>query len=188
MFYFSRGEQLVLVVLLGALLSGAGALTYARGRRAGQAGAQGPLLVEAAGRAGHVLVNVSGAVAEPGLHRLPAGSRVADAIARAGGPTPGARLEAVNQAATVRDGDHIVVPAEQASAGQPVGRISLNRATARELEALPGIGPVLAQRIVDHRERLVRERGAGFRSIEELLNVPGIGPGRLAAIRDEVTL
>lgn len=137
-------------------------------------------------------VHVSGAVRNPGLVFVVSGSRVADAIAAADGALPEADLASLNLAAPVRDGDHIAVPwraaggAESASpGGDPVqdGRVRINVAAAAELEALPGVGPVLAGRIVAHREAY-----GPFAVVEDLLDVPGIGEAKLAALRDVVLL
>ena len=131
-------------------------------------------------------VHVGGWVATPGLVELAEGARVADAIAAAGGTLPGARA-ALNLAATLVDGEQVLVPGPEGSAsslaatGDGGGPIHLNRATATELDALPGIGPVIAQRIVDHRET----RGP-FQTVEDLLDVPGIGEAKLASIRELV--
>jgi competence protein ComEA len=140
-----------------------------------------------------LVVHVVGQVFEPGLYSLPEGSRVDDAISRAGGPKPRAALAAVNLAAPVADGQQVVVPsrreAAQALAGAPVaggaagGRVHLNSANFDQLDELPGIGPVTAQKILDYRT----EHGA-FGSVEELDAVPGIGPATLAELRDLVDL
>jgi competence protein ComEA len=142
-----------------------------------------------------LVVHVVGAVAQPGLYRLREGSRVDDAIQRAGGARPRAALELVNLAAPVADGQQVVVPlrgapgaaagsaAGDAAAGGPGGRVHLNTATVEELDALPGVGPVTAQQIVDYRA----EKGA-FSSVDELDAVPGIGPARLEQLRELVDL
>jgi len=140
-----------------------------------------------------LVVHVVGQVFKPGLYSLPDGSRVDDAISRAGGPKPRAALEAVNLAAPVADGQQIIVPsrqeAAQARAGGAVaggaggGRVHLNSATLEQLDELPGIGPVTAQKILDYRT----EHGA-FGSVDELDAVPGIGPATLAELRDLVDL
>ncbi|MEX2323665.1 MAG: ComEA family DNA-binding protein [Acidimicrobiia bacterium] len=135
---------------------------------------------------GTIVVHVSGAVARPGLIALPEGARVADAIAAAGGALPSASLTALNLAAPVAGGHRVVVPEEGTSpgaAGGTGGPISVNLATADELEGLPGVGPVLAQRIVEHRERY-----GPFGVVEDLLDVTGIGEAKLAAIRDHITV
>ena len=134
-----------------------------------------------------IVVHVGGPVVAPGLIELDPSARVADAIAEAGGVLPSADLEAVNLAAPLVDGEHVVVPTRGAEipAQAPVGAadvvVSLNVASVAELETLSGVGPVLAQRIIDFRE----EHGP-FDAVEDLLDVPGIGEGRLAEIRDAV--
>jgi len=132
-------------------------------------------------------VDVVGAVRRPGLYRVRTGERVADAVARAGGPTRKADLELINLAALVADGEQVVVPrrgaagAVAAGAGGSAptnGPVHLNSATLEQLDALPGVGPVTAQKIVTYRT----EHGA-FRSVDELDAVPGIGPARLSDLR-----
>lgn len=134
-----------------------------------------------------VEVHVAGWVNEPGVVTVAEGSIVADAIERAGGLRPGADAEAINLAAEVGPGQQIVVPGpgndgdESAGAGTTAGPLSLNQAAVSELETLPGVGPVLAQRIVDFRETHGR-----FETVEDLLEVPGIGEAKLASLRDLV--
>jgi len=142
-----------------------------------------------------VTVHVAGAVREPGVYRLPAGSRVDDAVRRAGGPRSRADLTAVNLAAEVEDGRQVVVPERPRPAGgaagsaEPAGTvttsgpINLNTATLEQLDTLDGIGPGTAQKILD--ARTVR---GGFSSIDELGQIAGIGEKRLAALRSRVTL
>ena len=140
-----------------------------------------------------VVVHVVGAVRQPGLYHLAEGSRVDDAIAEAGGPTRRALLAGVNLASPIADGQQIVVPAKGRAASAPTsdipgqagagGRVHLNTATLEDLDALPGVGPVTAQRILDYRE----EHGA-FRSVDELDAVSGIGPARLEQLRELVDL
>ena len=149
-----------------------------------------------------LVVHVVGAVRRPGLYRLRDGARVADAVARAGGATRRAELAALNLAAPLVDGVQVLVPRRVAAsavgaypssgaalpgafpAGSPgLGpKPSLSSATVDELDELPGVGPVTAQRIVDYRA----EHGP-FRSIDDLDAVPGIGPARLEQLRDLVT-
>lgn len=132
-----------------------------------------------------VVVDVSGKVRRPGVLRLPAGSRVADALRAAGGATPGADMTGLNRARVLMDGEQVVVgvPATpmtgsgQAGA-QPTGPLSLNAATAEQLDSLPGVGPVLAQHIVDYRTQ-----HGGFRSVDELHEVDGIGDRRFADLQ-----
>ena len=134
-----------------------------------------------------LVVDVAGNVRHPGLHSVPAGSRVEDAIVAAGGATRKAQLDAVNLAAPVADGEQIVVPGSGAggvaAASSPAGSspsapLDLNSATLEQLEALPGIGPVTAQKILDYRQ----QHGA-FHSVSELEGVPGIGPAHLAQLK-----
>jgi competence protein ComEA len=132
---------------------------------------------------------VVGAVGRPGLYRVPSGSRVADVVGKAGGLTRKADPVGVNLAAPVADGEQLVVPArlpvEVAGAqGAPVGDgstagpVQLSVATAEQLDSLPGIGPVTAEKIVAYRTA----HGA-FRSVDELDEVPGIGPSRVEQLR-----
>jgi competence protein ComEA len=149
-------------------------------------------------------VHVAGAVRKPGLIRLPPGTRVATALERAGGPTRRADLTLVNLAARVQDGQQIVVPAAGAGAAAgdagmgaaaaagaagaggaagaavvPGAKLHLSSATPAQLDQVDGIGPTLAERIVHYRTE-----HSGFRSIEELAEVEGIGEQRLATLRD----
>ena len=131
-----------------------------------------------------IIVHVSGAVERPGLVTVPSVARVADVIAAAGGAKSGAELGGLNLAATVRDGDQVVVPVPgEASPGSAEASrgIDLNRSSAAELEELPGVGPVLASRIVEFREA-----NGPFSEIEDLLDVGGIGEAKLAAMRDAI--
>ena len=138
-----------------------------------------------------VVVHVVGAVHRAGLYRLADGSRIADAVKRAGGATPKANLELVNLAAPLVDGAQVVVPRRAAtptaastsdSPGAPAVKVSLNRASAEELDALPGVGPTTAQKILAYRQ----EHGA-IGSVDELDAIPGIGPARLEQLRELVT-
>jgi competence protein ComEA len=134
-------------------------------------------------------VHVAGWVVSPGVVSIPEGSIVADAVAAAGGMRTGAAAETLNLAAPVADGDQIVVPGpgDKTSSGAPGspgvgdGLLSLNTATADELQELPGVGPVLAERIVSHRDIVGR-----FDTVEDLLEVSGIGEAKLAALRELV--
>jgi competence protein ComEA len=135
------------------------------------------------GQASDLVVDVTGAVARPGVYRFPAGSRVEDAIGRAGGPGPGAELEAINRAARLADGQQVVVPKRGAVAGASAasgeeGPISLGTATVEQLDTIDGIGPVTAQDIVQFRD----EHG-GLASIDQLDQVSGIGPATMEALR-----
>jgi competence protein ComEA len=179
------------------------AMRFMQGQARGGAGnapaASGPAPVKIERPASTAaLVHVAGAVRHPGVYKLRDGDRVKDAVARAGGARAGADVNAINLAAKVADGQQVVVPrrgatapaAADASAGASVGEagaaqppVSLNSATAAQLDTLDGVGPATAQKILDWR----REHG-GFRSIDDLGEVPGIGPKRLAALREKVQL
>ncbi len=140
-----------------------------------------------------IVVHVSGRVSRPGLVRVDANARVGDVIMAAGGALGDARLGEINLAAPVVDGAQVVVPGP--TTGMATGtngandpsltehRISLNQATVQQLVDIPGVGPVLARRIVDHRD------AAGpFREVEDLLDVSGIGEKKLAGLREYVTV
>jgi len=148
----------------------------------------GGSMADLPGAPGEVTVHVAGRVRRAGVYRLPAGSRVLDAVEKAGGPTPKGDLGGLNLAALLADGEQVVVPAKgapapsgsngAAGADGPPAIVHLNGADVDDLDALPGVGPALAERIV----AFGRENG-GFRSVDDLLEVPGIGPGRLEALR-----
>jgi competence protein ComEA len=139
-----------------------------------------------------VVVDVSGAVRHPGVYRLASGARVLDAVNRAD-PRARADLAAVNLAARLTDGEQVIVPtrgrpgsvstAGSGESAAPPAPVSLNSGTLEQLETLDGIGPALAQRIIDYRTL-----HGGFRTLEELDQVSGIGPARLAALHGRVTL
>jgi competence protein ComEA len=162
---------------------------------AGPAGDTAPATVavdDGGGSTATIVVHVAGAVRHPGVYRLREGTRVDGAIRHAGGPTGTANLDALNLAATLSDGRQVLVPsrapapsgattatAPAEGAGLPV---NINSATVEELDALDGIGPTTAQKIVDYREA-----HGGFSAVDELDQVDGIGPARLASLRDQVT-
>jgi competence protein ComEA len=141
-----------------------------------------------------VTVHVVGEVRHPGVYRLPGGSRATDAVSAAGGLLGDADQAAVNLARVVADGEQIAVPKEGqaaagtagattgAASGTAGGKIDLNTATAEQLDTLPGVGPATAQKIVADRTA-----NGPFRSVEDLLRVPGIGPAKLEALKDLVT-
>lgn len=137
------------------------------------------------GQAADLVVDVTGAVERPGVYRLPTGSRVEDALKRAGGPTAKAELEAVNRAARLADGQQVVVP-ERGPAGvslglgggEEEGPISLGTATVEQLDTIDGIGPVTAEDIVKFRD----EHG-GLASVDQLDQVAGIGPATMESLR-----
>jgi competence protein ComEA len=147
-----------------------------------------------------VVVHAAGAVVRPGLYRLPAGSRIADVLAAAGGPAAGADSDRLNLAALVADGQRVYVPLEGeplppevapddggggsgGSAAALSGPIDLNTASLDDLDGLPGIGPATAEAIIEYREA-----HGGFRSVDELIEVQGIGEAKLADLRDLVTV
>lgn len=131
-----------------------------------------------------VVVHIVGAVRKPGVFRLAAGSRVSDALKAAGGATTSKAESSVNLARVVVDGEQIQVLAAGVAPGAGAGgKISLNSGTAQQFEALPGVGPVLAQRILDYRT----EHGS-FRSINELDEVSGIGASLMGQLRAHVQM
>ena len=196
-----------LAVVAGAKLIGGGGRGDSPPVRVDRATAERS--APASGRhAASVYVHVAGAVRRPGLVELPAGTRVATALERVGGPTRRADLTLVNLAARVQDGQQIVVPMARGAAGTAPGagtaapgsapgtasaagstpgaagsipgvKIHLSTATAEQLDQVGGIGPTLAARIIEYRDA-----HGGFRSIEELAEVDGIGEKRLATLRD----
>jgi competence protein ComEA len=138
------------------------------------------------GESGDLVVDVTGAVRRPGVYRMPAGSRVNDAVARAGGPSAKAELEAVNLAARLADGQQVVVPERlptgvASAATAEDGPISLGTATVEQLEEIDGIGPVTAGDIVEFRD----EHG-GLSSVDQLDQVPRIGPATMEALRERL--
>jgi competence protein ComEA len=175
------------LVLLVVLVLGARRLASAGTARAPVAA---PVVVPAASvEQRRVLVHVVGAVREPGLYRLHEGDRVADAIERAGGAAAKADLAGVNLAAPVVDGAQVVVPARGGARAAPgggtgaaAGPVSLSSATVEELDTLPGIGPVTAEKIVAWRDA-----HGPFRTVDDLDAVPGIGPTRIDQLRELVT-
>jgi competence protein ComEA len=151
-----------------------------------------------------LVVHAAGAVARPGLHTVAAGARVADVVAAAGGLAPDADQDRLNLAAPVADGERLFVPrlgepevppvvggsapagggaAGAGGEGGAPGPVDLNTATAEALDALPGIGPSTAAAILEHRERV-----GPFTSVDGLLDVRGIGPAKLEALRDLVVV
>jgi competence protein ComEA len=139
-----------------------------------------------------VVVHVTGAVRRPGVYRLPAWARLDQAVRRAGGPGRHADLEQVNLAAKVADGQQVVVPRRGVggaaagggmlgASGPAPGPISLNTATPEQLDELDGVGPATAQKILEFR----KEHG-GFRSIDDLKQISGIGPKKFEALKDKV--
>jgi competence protein ComEA len=183
-----RRHALVAAAVLLAVLALAGRMLASAGSPSVQPVA--PLVPEAAPATEKLVVHVAGAVRRPGLYELKEGSRVSDAVARAGGATAKADTAAVNLAAPLADGIQVLIPSRIAGAagigaggaGGAAPRVSLSSATIADLDALPGIGPVTAQKIVDYRSQ-----HGGFGSVDDLDAIPGIGPARIEQLRDLVT-
>jgi competence protein ComEA len=198
-----RGVKALAAVAVLVILA-AGVLAWRSRPRAEPVAADLPAATAAAaprqsappdGGGAEIVVAVAGKVRRPGLVRLPPGARVADAIEAAGGVLPGTDMATVNLARKVADGELIVVgvpaaavpggPAGGGSAGPagPGDRVNLNTATLAQLDTLPGVGQVLAQRILDYRTS-----HGGFRSVSELRQVDGIGDSRFEQLKDLVTV
>lgn len=192
MITLTRTQLALLAVPLVVLLAVAGSRLSGIGATEGPSSAAPLARLDAeapGGAAPALVVHVVGAVHRPGLFRLEDGSRVADAVTRAGGPTRRADLSAVNLAAPLADGQQVIVPrrgplgALASGAGAvPGAKVSLAIATVEQLDELPGIGPVTAQKIVDWRAS-----HGPFQSVDDLDDVPGIGPARIEQLRDLVT-
>ena len=203
------GRQRVAVALLalGALLAAgvvwARATPHPAGPATGQDAAGSPAQTlprvapagsGAVGADGRVAVHVAGRVRRPGLVRLPAGSRVQDAIRAAGGSAAGADLDAVNLARKLTDGEQVFLPgpgdpppppppgAGPGAGGAPSAPLDLNTAPLEQLDALPGVGEVTAGRIIAYRS------AHPFTAVDELLEVPGIGQRRFEQLKDLVTV
>lgn len=148
--------------------------------------AEAPIVDSASAAGGELVVHVAGAVADPGVYTLSAGSRVADAIKRAGGGSRGALLNGINLAARLADGQQVVVPSKReiagpaaagSGAGSAEGPISLGSADATALESIDGIGPVTAAKILEFRDQ-----NGGVGSVADLDQIPGIGPATLESL------
>lgn len=187
------GAVAVALLLVGARAiraegsSGSSSYSSSSSSDSSSGGSGGGISFSPSGQASDVVVDVTGAVSRPGVYRLPAGSRVTDAVDRAGGASGKAQLEAINLAAKLADGQQVVVP-EQGPGGAPVsaagassgeeGPISLGTATVEQLDTIDGIGPVTAQDIIDFREQ-----HGGLGSVDQLDQVSGIGPATMESLR-----
>lgn len=175
---WSRPEQTVILIAAVAVLTGSIALVLARRPAPAIRIFEQPAVVD-------LVVQIDGAVIRPGLYHFPPGTRVTDALAVAGGPSPGADLSSLNRARILRDGEHLVIPQRAAPGASTAsaGRLDLNTATAPDLEVLPGIGPVLAARIIAYRSA-----HGPFQRVEDLLQVEGIGPKLLERLRGQLVV
>ncbi len=197
----SRGELAAVAVVVVVCLAGAG-LWYTRSLprpvevRSAPGGGPAPAPPGASASpspSAVLLVDVAGWVRRPGVYEFREGDRVIDALDAAGGARPGAALDSLNLAAPLADGTQILVP--RATGAAPSGgvpgitspgtssQVNINTASATELETLPGVGEVIAQRIVDYRTQ-----NGPFASVDDLLDVSGIGDATLAEMRDMVTV
>jgi competence protein ComEA len=189
-------QQLVVYAAAALAIALIGARYLARDRDPPAAPAHASSMkVERAGAGGGAFVHVTGAVRRPGVYRVSSSARLDAAIRRAGGATARADLQAVNLAAKVSDGQQVIVPARMPGAGiaGAAGEtaaglgdgapISLNTATADQLDELEGIGPTTAQKILDWRKQ-----HGGFRSVDDLRRISGIGPKRFESLKEKVRM
>lgn len=209
MLRLTRREQVMLIGFLILILIASGMYMYERPSMATQVPL--PKLAESSGQTGNaagisetglskpsseVTVDVKGAVHAPGVFTLPGGSRIVDAIQAAGGATDQADLESINLAQKLQDGSSVTVPIKGQAAGAtagsassshdsstPTGKVNINLATVDQLDTLEGIGSTRAKAIIQYREQ-----HGPFQSVDDLLQVKGIGPKLLETIRDRLTV
>jgi competence protein ComEA len=189
----STQKRALILVGVGAIAISALSLFSGQARPNGDVVVAQPSVSAIPGESSTVVVDVQGEIVNPGIYQLPLGSRVADAIKAAGGVINGSDSSAVNLARFLEDGEQVYVAEINAagiegnsalgSGNISRGKLNLNRATASELDGLPGVGPVLAGRITAHRS----EHG-NFSSVDELRKVSGIGPAKFRELRDFVTV
>lgn len=192
-----RPRETVALALLGLLVLSGALVAFARSRPVPLEPAPAAVASPApSSPAPAVLfVHVAGAVRRPGVYDFAAGSRVVDALRAAGGPAAGADTDAINLARPLADGERIYVPRRGetpppdsapgggAGPGTARGKVNINTASGSELESLPGVGPVLAQRILAYREQ-----HGPFRTVRDLMKVEGIGPKKFASLEPYVTV
>ncbi|MGE4413477.1 MAG: helix-hairpin-helix domain-containing protein [Candidatus Caldatribacteriota bacterium] len=208
MFNLSRQEKIVLLFLIAILLIALGGKFYLQGKNKITiipANSQDKEVIPEAQAIvveESLIIHIAGAVNHPGVYQLPSGKRVIDALKMAGGETEKANLDAVNLAAPLYDGQKIIIPfiPENVESGliksdgqfivsqdysnlNNSSLLNINNATSRQLEELPGIGSVLAERIIEYRES-----NGVFRNIEEIKDVPGIGEKKFEAIKELITV
>lgn len=194
----SRAEMAALSVLLAGAVAALALLWVLARPSAPAPGAAPDAAGELALPVDEIVVHVAGEVAAPGLYRLPDGARIADALDEAGGPLPDAALDTLNLARPLTDGEQLLVPGPAPppgadaddhaapappSAWRPDGLLDLNRATVEDFDQLPGIGPVLAERIHAHREDV-----GGFTAVGDLREVTGIGEKKFQALAELVVV
>jgi len=169
-----KSKEIAFLLVLGVLVSGLGLCSSLRGKSQPKVSSDGPQ---------EILVHVAGDVHSPGIYQLPSGSRVFDAVAAAGGAGAEADIHRLNLAAFLSDGQKVVVPgANSGSSEEQEGLVNINTADQRTLESLPNIGPARAQSIIEYRNS-----SGGFSSLEQIMQVTGIGPSIFESIRDLIT-
>lgn len=191
---FTRREQIIILVIILIAVGGTGVIFWSK-QKPSEARAV-PVVEQKKEPAlpKNIMVYMSGAVSQPGVVTVPAGSRVMDALKLAGGPSSGANLDAINLAALLVDGQQVRIPnieepgsisqtAQQRNTRTGLAKISINIADVVSLDTLPGIGPGMAQRIIDYRTA-----NGPFSSLEDLKKVPGIGESKYQNLKDKITL